>query len=97
MKTFFDEDLSEGGLFVDLVEVGAVDQFSRLLGDCTGEGGIAVAEGAGGKPGTKIEIAVSFFIPEQSSLSPDRCDGKLSIGRKNVTSELVGGGHGRGY
>mgnify|MGYP001242507812 CR=1 FL=1 len=80
-------------LLVDLVEVAAVDQLTGLSGNGAREGVLAVPQGAGGKPGAEVEIALSVFVPEECSLAPHRCHRELGVGREDVVSEFVGCGH----
>ena len=55
-----------------------------------------MSQGAGGKSGTEVEIALPIPVPEECSLPSHRSHGKLGVGREDVVSEFVGGGHGAG-
>ena len=62
-EAFINKAPCEFDLLVNLVEITAMDQLAGLLGDRAGQGGVAMSEGAGGKPGAEVQIAVSVLVP----------------------------------
>lgn len=62
-EAFINKAPCEFDLLVNLVEITAMDQLAGLPGDRAGQGGVAMSEGAGGKPGAEVQIAVSVLVP----------------------------------
>ena len=75
----FDKKFGEVCLFVSGIEIRAVHERLRLIGDRFGKSWMAVADRAGGDAGTEVEILTSAVVPHLGSATPHDGQGKPSI------------------
>lgn len=80
----FDKKLGEVCLIVSGIEIRAVHERLRLVGDRFGKSRMAVADRAGSDTGTEVEILTSAVVPHLGSAAPHDGEGKPSICLKKV-------------
>ena len=81
-------------LLRDLIEIGNMQQFARLLADGGDHARVAVAERADGDAGAEIEVTFPGFIPQAAARAAHRDQRKAPVGGKNMLGKEFGGGHG---
>ena len=78
----------------NLIEIGNMEQFARLVADGGHQARVAVAERADGDAGAEIEVAFSRVVPQAAAFAADRGQREASVGGENVLGKEVGGVHG---
>jgi hypoxanthine phosphoribosyltransferase len=81
--------LGQFRLLRNLIEIGAMQQVSRLLADRLDQPRMAMAERAHGDAGAEIEVAFPGFIPQPAAGTAHRHKRKTPVGGKNMLADLL--------
>mmetsp|Transcript_39783 Transcript_39783/g.67819 ORF Transcript_39783/g.67819 Transcript_39783/m.67819 type:complete len:326 (-) Transcript_39783:101-1078(-) len=77
-----------------IIQIANVMQLRHLIGHGLGEGGVVVAQGAGGNAGNEIEVGFAGFVLEGGAGAGDEGDGIAAVCFLDAGFEEGGGGGG---